>query len=35
MIPVTYDPMEGVLVVVAGPHPIDKYTWGDDYFRTP
>jgi hypothetical protein len=30
MILVTYDPMEGVLVVVAGPHPIDKYTWGDD-----
>jgi len=30
MIPVTYEPMEGILVVVAGPHPMDRYTWGDD-----
>jgi hypothetical protein len=27
MIPVTYEPMEGVLVVVARPHPTDMYTW--------
>ena len=30
MIPVTYEPMEGVLLIVAGPHPTDRYTWGDD-----
>jgi hypothetical protein len=30
MIPVTYVPMEGVLLVVAGPHPTDRYTWEDD-----
>jgi hypothetical protein len=35
MIPVTYEPMEGVYVDVAGPHPMDRYpmdmyTWGDD-----
>jgi hypothetical protein len=30
MIPVTYEPMESVLVVVAGPHPTNRYTWGDD-----
>jgi hypothetical protein len=27
MIPVTYEPIEGVFVDVAGPHPMDK---GDD-----
>jgi hypothetical protein len=30
MIPMTYEPIEGVLVVVVGPHPMDRYTWGDD-----
>ena len=30
MIQVTYEPMEGVLVVVVGPHPTDMYTWRDD-----
>jgi hypothetical protein len=30
MIPVTYDPMEGVLFVVVGTHPTDRYIWGDD-----
>jgi hypothetical protein len=30
MIPVTYEPMEGVFVDVARPHPMDKYIWGDD-----
>jgi hypothetical protein len=30
MILVTIEPMEGILVVVAGPHPMDRYTWGDD-----
>jgi hypothetical protein len=33
IIPVTYDPMEGVIFVVAGPHPMDRYTWGYDYFK--
>jgi hypothetical protein len=28
MIPVNYDPMEGILVVIAGPCPTDRYTWG-------
>jgi hypothetical protein len=27
---VTYEPMEGILVVVAGPCPMDRYIWGDD-----
>jgi hypothetical protein len=27
MIPVTYEPMEGVSVDVAGPHPMDRYRW--------
>jgi hypothetical protein len=31
----TYEPMEGIFVDVAGPHPMDrypmdKYTWGDN-----
>jgi hypothetical protein len=26
MIPVTYEPLEGVLVVAAGPCPVDRYT---------
>jgi hypothetical protein len=30
MILVSYEPMEGVLVVVEDPHPKDNYTWGDD-----
>jgi hypothetical protein len=30
MIPVTYEPMEGILVVVAGPCPVDRYIWGYD-----
>jgi hypothetical protein len=30
MILVTYEPMEGVFVDVAGPHPMDRYIWGDD-----
>jgi hypothetical protein len=30
MISVTYEPMEGVFVDVAGPHPMDRYIWGDD-----
>ena len=35
MIPVTYEPMEGVFVDVTGLHPMDRYpmdryTWGDD-----
>jgi hypothetical protein len=30
MIPVTYDPMEGVSIDVAGSYPMDRYTWGDD-----
>jgi hypothetical protein len=30
MIPVTYETMEGIFVVVAGPHSTDRYTWGDD-----
>jgi hypothetical protein len=25
---VTYEPLEGVLVVVVGPCPVDRYTWG-------
>ena len=35
MILVTYEPMEGVLVVAAGPCPTDRYTWGDDQFGPP
>jgi hypothetical protein len=35
MIPVNYNPMEGVFFDVAGPHPMDRYIWGDDYFRPP
>jgi hypothetical protein len=27
MIPVTYEPMEGVLVVAVGPRPTDRYIW--------
>jgi hypothetical protein len=40
MIPVTYEPMEGVVVDVqdharrAGTM-LDRYTWGDDQFRPP
>jgi hypothetical protein len=30
MIPVTYEPLEGVVVVVAGPCPMDRYLWGND-----
>jgi hypothetical protein len=30
MIPVTYEPMESVLVVVAVPNLTNRYTWGDD-----
>jgi hypothetical protein len=30
MITVTYELMEGVFVDVAGPHPMDRYIWGDD-----
>jgi hypothetical protein len=29
MIPVTYEPLEGIFVVVAGPFPVDRYTWGN------
>jgi hypothetical protein len=35
MILVTYETMEGVFVDVAGPHTMDRYIWGDDYFRPP
>ena len=28
MIHVTYEPLEGILVIVAGPFPMDMYTWG-------
>ena len=35
MIPVTYEPMEGILVVVVGPHLTYRYTWGDDYLGPP
>jgi hypothetical protein len=34
MIPVTYEPLEGVLVFVAGPFLVDNYTLGDDYLGT-
>jgi hypothetical protein len=30
MIPVTYEPLEGVLVVAAGLCPVDRYMWGND-----
>jgi hypothetical protein len=30
MILVTYEPLEGVLVVVAGLFPVDRYMWGND-----
>jgi hypothetical protein len=30
MIPVTYDPMDGILVFAAGPFLVDRYIWGDD-----
>jgi hypothetical protein len=30
MILMTYESMEGILVVVADPHLKDNYTWGDD-----
>jgi hypothetical protein len=30
MIPVTYEPLEGILVVVAGLFPVDMYIWGND-----
>jgi hypothetical protein len=30
MIPVAYEPLEGILVVTAGPFPLDNYTWGND-----
>jgi hypothetical protein len=35
MIPMNYDPMEGVLIVVVGPCPTDRYIWGDDEFGPP
>jgi hypothetical protein len=35
MISVTYEPMKRVLVDVLGPHPMDRYTWEDDYFGPP
>jgi hypothetical protein len=40
IIPVTYEPMEGIFVDVSGPYPMagtqmDRYTWGDDQFRPP
>jgi hypothetical protein len=28
MIPVTYEPMEGVSVDVSGPYPMDRYPYG-------
>ena len=28
MIPMTYEPLEGILVVVARPYLVDRYTWG-------
>jgi hypothetical protein len=30
MIPVNYEPMEGILIFVAGPCPTDRYIWVDD-----
>jgi hypothetical protein len=30
MIPVTYEPLEGMLVVVAGLFLVDRYKWGND-----
>jgi hypothetical protein len=30
MIPVTYEPLESILVVVARPCPMDRYTWEND-----
>jgi hypothetical protein len=30
MILVTYEPMEGVLLVAAGPCPVNMYTWRND-----
>jgi hypothetical protein len=35
MIPVTYEPMEGILFVVSRPCPTDKYIWGEDYLGSP
>ena len=40
MIPVTYEPMEGVVVDVQDHAQeistmLDRYTWGDDYFGPP
>jgi hypothetical protein len=29
MIPMTYEPLEGVLVVAAGICPVDRYIWGN------
>jgi hypothetical protein len=29
-IPVTYELMEGIVVVAARPCPMDMYIWGDD-----
>jgi hypothetical protein len=33
MIPMTCEPMEGVLVVVVGLHLIERYTWGGDLMQ--
>jgi hypothetical protein len=30
MTPMTYDPMEGILVDVSRSHPMDRYTWAYD-----
>jgi hypothetical protein len=35
MIHVTYDPIEGVLVVIAGTFLVDMYIWGDDFLGLP
>jgi hypothetical protein len=35
MIPVNYDPMEGIIFVVAGPFSMDRYIRGDDWFIPP
>jgi hypothetical protein len=35
MIPVTYEHLEGVLVVPTGLFPMDRYIWGNDYLGPP
>jgi hypothetical protein len=35
MIPMTSELLEGILVVVAGFFPMDRYIWGNDYVGPP